>query len=71
MIAIAVTVGLAKWIIDDSCLIISFWFFFRNKYQEPSLDEGFSEIVRVNFVPRFRSSEEETLYRSYLLEKWT
>ena len=31
--------------------------------------EGFDEIVRVNFVPAFRSAEEEALYKSYLLEK--
>lgn len=30
---------------------------FRNAYQEPALDEGFSEIKQVNFV--FDGSEEE------------
>ncbi|EFX85136.1 hypothetical protein DAPPUDRAFT_46356 [Daphnia pulex] len=40
----------------------------KSKYQEPSLDEGFSQIVRVNFQPKFRSAEDESLYKMYLLE---
>ncbi|XP_046649857.1 uncharacterized protein F21D5.5-like [Daphnia pulicaria] len=40
----------------------------KSKYQEPSLDEGFSQIVRVNFQPKFRSAEDERLYKMYLLE---
>ena len=42
---------------------------FRAKYQEPTVAEGFAEVVRVNFVPEFRSEEEEALYAMYLVEK--
>ena len=31
-------------------------------------DEG-AEVVRVNFVPKFRSADEEALYAMHLLEK--
>ncbi len=41
----------------------------RNKYEEPTMAEGFTEIVRVNFVAHFKSADEEALYTSYLLEK--
>ena len=43
---------------------------FRAKYQEPTVAEGFAEVVRVNFVPEFRSEEEQALYAMYLVEKW-
>jgi hypothetical protein len=36
---------------------------------EPSLDEGFSEIVPVSFVPNFTDESREKLYSKYLLEK--
>jgi bifunctional polynucleotide phosphatase/kinase len=42
---------------------------FRAKYQDPTVDEGFSEVVTVNFVPQFASEQEETLYKMHLLEK--
>ncbi|CAG5117594.1 unnamed protein product [Candidula unifasciata] len=41
----------------------------KKKYEEPSMTEGFTEIVNVNFVPRFSSREEEATYRKFLLEK--
>lgn len=41
---------------------------YKSKFQEPSLDEGFSQIVRVNFQPKFRSADDERLYKMYLLE---
>ncbi len=41
----------------------------RSKYKEPALEEGFSEIVRVNFVPHFTTKEEKRLYETYLQEK--
>ncbi|XP_057376303.1 uncharacterized protein F21D5.5-like isoform X1 [Daphnia carinata] len=41
---------------------------YKSKFQEPSLEEGFSQIVRVNFRPEFRSAEDERLYKMYLLE---
>jgi bifunctional polynucleotide phosphatase/kinase len=42
---------------------------YKKKYVEPSTKEGFSEIVKVNFVPKFKSKDEEKLYKMYLLEK--
>nr|XP_006824482.1 PREDICTED: bifunctional polynucleotide phosphatase/kinase-like [Saccoglossus kowalevskii] len=42
---------------------------YRNKFKEPTLDEGFNEIVQVNFVPQFQLKEDEELYRTFLVEK--
>lgn len=42
---------------------------YKKNYVEPSKKEGFTEIVRVNFVPKFKNAEEETLYQMYLVEK--
>ena len=42
---------------------------YRSKFKEPSLSENFTEIVKVNFVPDFTSTENEALYRTFLLEK--
>jgi bifunctional polynucleotide phosphatase/kinase len=42
---------------------------FKNKYQEPKLEEGFDEILKINFVPKFPSEELKTLYTMFLLEK--
>jgi bifunctional polynucleotide phosphatase/kinase len=42
---------------------------YKSKYQEPTLAEGFSEIVKVNFVPNFAEKAHEELYKMYLLEK--
>ncbi|XP_061431949.1 bifunctional polynucleotide phosphatase/kinase-like [Lethenteron reissneri] len=37
----------------------------RNKYVPPTADEGFSEIVRINFVPNFTDPELGALYRQF------
>lgn len=42
---------------------------YKKKYVEPGKKEGFSEIVKVNFVPKFRNEEEAKLYKMYLMEK--
>lgn len=42
---------------------------FKSKLKVPESSEGFTEIVRVNFVPKFKDSENEKLYKQYLLEK--
>ena len=42
----------------------------RSKYKEPVLDEGFTEMVRVNFRYDFTSPDTEALYKMYLLEDW-
>ncbi|VDD88358.1 unnamed protein product [Enterobius vermicularis] len=38
----------------------------KSKSQEPSLEEGFSSIVKVNFVPSFDSDAHRNLYSLYL-----
>lgn len=48
---------------------LSLFFFHRNKFEAPSLEEGFTEIVTVNFVPSFTDPELKKLYQMYLLEK--
>lgn len=40
---------------------------YKKNYQEPSLDEGFTEIVRVNFMPQFKDERDKCLYGMYLL----
>ncbi|XP_014665747.1 PREDICTED: bifunctional polynucleotide phosphatase/kinase-like [Priapulus caudatus] len=41
----------------------------RARYQQPTLAEGFTEIVKVNFVPDFTCEADERLYRQYILSK--
>lgn len=41
----------------------------KKNFQEPSLSEGFEEIVKVPFVPQFNDIEKEKLYKMFLLEK--
>ncbi|XP_039216157.1 bifunctional polynucleotide phosphatase/kinase [Crotalus tigris] len=38
---------------------------YKSKYVEPSLEEGFSEILKINFVPQFTDSKLESLYRQF------
>lgn len=42
---------------------------YKLKYEEPELSEGFSQIVRVIFKPSFKCTEEERLYKMFLIEK--
>lgn len=42
---------------------------YKKNYVEPSKKEGFSEVVRVNFVPKFENDEDKKLYQMYLVEK--
>ncbi|XP_076064471.1 polynucleotide kinase 3'-phosphatase isoform X2 [Oratosquilla oratoria] len=42
---------------------------YKSKYVEPTLEEGFKDIVYVNFVPDFRTKKDEELYKMHLLEK--
>lgn len=42
---------------------------YRVKYQEPAVDEGFQEIVKVNFVPQFSNETLKQKYALYLTEK--
>lgn len=36
------------------------------RMEPPELSEGFTEIVRVNFVPKFSNEEDEKLFYLYL-----
>uniref|UniRef100_A0A182PGC7 PNK FHA domain-containing protein n=1 Tax=Anopheles epiroticus TaxID=199890 RepID=A0A182PGC7_9DIPT len=42
---------------------------FKSKFQEPTIAEGFAEIVKVKFVPNFASKSHEDLYKMFLLDK--
>ncbi|XP_053658768.1 uncharacterized protein F21D5.5 [Anopheles marshallii] len=42
---------------------------YKSKFQQPTQAEGFTEIVKVNFVPNFTTKSHEELYRMFLLEK--
>uniref|UniRef100_A0A8C8RSG8 Bifunctional polynucleotide phosphatase/kinase n=1 Tax=Pelusios castaneus TaxID=367368 RepID=A0A8C8RSG8_9SAUR len=38
---------------------------YRSKFVEPSLSEGFAQILRVHFVPCFADAHQEALYRQF------
>lgn len=40
---------------------------YKKNFEEPTIDEGFTEIVHVNFVPTFNDEREKCLYEMYLL----
>ncbi|XP_059474148.1 uncharacterized protein F21D5.5 [Neocloeon triangulifer] len=40
---------------------------FEKNYQEPEIQEGFHEIVGINFVPYFEKEEHEKLYQKFLV----
>ncbi|XP_045772876.1 uncharacterized protein F21D5.5 [Maniola jurtina] len=42
---------------------------YKNKFVEPTVKEGFKEVIEVKFNPTFDSKEAETIYSMYLLEK--
>lgn len=42
---------------------------YKNKFVEPDVKEGFSQVLKVNFVPKFERQEHEDLYKMYLLER--
>ncbi|KAK6185161.1 hypothetical protein SNE40_007454 [Patella caerulea] len=42
---------------------------FKSKLIPPETSEGFSEILRVNFVPKFDNPDHARLYRQFLMEK--
>lgn len=42
---------------------------YLSKYQEPTKDEGYDEIVKVNIVPEFEYEQHKYLYSLYLVEK--
>merc|ERR1712098_272234 len=42
---------------------------YRSRHVAPSTSEGIDDIIKANFVPKFKSEEEKTLYFMHLLEK--
>ena len=41
--------------------------FYNSNYVEPTLDEGFEEIKKINFVPSFDEKGQEEKYYSYYI----
>ncbi|KAK4881724.1 hypothetical protein RN001_005043 [Aquatica leii] len=41
---------------------------YKKNYQEPSLEEGFDEIVNIDFVPEFHNDNHKKLYEMFLLD---
>lgn len=39
---------------------------YKSSYEEPSCEEGFEEIVKVNFIPRFKDEKIKELYLQFL-----
>lgn len=42
----------------------------KSKYKDPQLSEGFQEIIKINFKPKFSNQQHERLYKMYLLDKY-
>ncbi len=42
---------------------------YKQKFQEPKLDEGFHSIVKVNFIPDFDDNNMKNMYRMHILER--
>lgn len=42
---------------------------YGSKFKEPQLSEGFSEILKINFIPKFSSTDDEQLYKQFLIDK--
>ncbi|XP_075216122.1 polynucleotide kinase 3'-phosphatase isoform X2 [Lycorma delicatula] len=40
---------------------------YKKKFESPTKDEGFSEIVKVNFCPKFSDPEKESLYKMFIV----
>ncbi|XP_077170380.1 bifunctional polynucleotide phosphatase/kinase [Paroedura picta] len=38
---------------------------YKSKYVAPTLEEGFAEIIKINFVPQFANPELESLYHQF------
>ncbi|XP_020297314.1 uncharacterized protein F21D5.5-like [Pseudomyrmex gracilis] len=41
---------------------------YAKNYVPPTLEEGFKEIVEINFIPKFNNKEDQKLYEMYLVE---
>ncbi|XP_065898119.1 bifunctional polynucleotide phosphatase/kinase-like [Dysidea avara] len=40
---------------------------YSSRYNQPDISEGFTEIVKVNFIPEFENTEDGELYCNYLV----
>jgi bifunctional polynucleotide phosphatase/kinase len=38
---------------------------FKNQNEEPTLKEGFTEIIEIDFDPHFESSEDEVIFKQW------
>ena len=43
------------------------YYFCRSKLTDPDLKEGFTEVITINFVPKFEDKEKEKLFKKFLL----
>ncbi|KAL1513772.1 hypothetical protein ABEB36_003137 [Hypothenemus hampei] len=57
-------------IIDPSHAVVSdiIIFGYRKNYQEPDESEGYTQIVKIPFIPKFSNESHENLYKTFLLD---
>ena len=41
--------------------------YYKARFEQPTLDEGFSEIVQIQFIPHFIDTSNRTLYHMFLV----
>ena len=39
---------------------------YKSRYQEPDLSEGFSDVVKVNFIPHFKNQALREFYAMFM-----
>ncbi|XP_064610929.1 bifunctional polynucleotide phosphatase/kinase-like isoform X2 [Liolophura sinensis] len=42
---------------------------YKSKFEEPSVSEGFTQVIKINFVPKFTDLSHEKLFFQYLMDK--
>ncbi|XP_034237622.1 uncharacterized protein F21D5.5 [Thrips palmi] len=42
----------------------------KSKFKEPEETEGFQEVIKISFKPKFTNKKHERLYKMYLLDKY-
>lgn len=55
---------------DKSHIVVSdiIIFSYRKNYQEPEMSEGYTQILKIPFIPKFSDKSLEKLYRTFLLD---